>query len=452
MPAAQSRCSHCIVDGTPVSFNRAAKLEHHCQQKNHKIVQQAYERGFQEGRNSTPVEGVIATYLRPASADTPPQHVVEIETAYIHGFQDGKAAETALHDTVIKAMLDCHTKEIEAAFKRGKEHNITTAASQTLPHSPTQVGRLQSDLQREPYAKGVAAMQLQPAFGNIAKAPQPLAGQSQSDTCFCSGSDSLDKPGDIKGHSTEIDTQKTCNLLAAAQPSPLTRQLSMEHQTEVQIQLEQQSTLGLIPPQASSQAKSADPNHHGCQPNLSTKPGPSVNPATSSCIDQECINTAARTSAAESDVLVVSKVIRDIWVYGKCGGDTDRICRCPSTGRLQVFNRWVEEWTPLTDSDKLVADVSKLLDILVDTCAGENPSLWSLEQMRSLQKCSRAVNIYDVNYDFREAKAVTVQLAKCLPDLPPGQKSPCSRKSKLAARTSGNASASCRAKTCKNAT
>ncbi|DBA94947.1 TPA: hypothetical protein ACH3X1_002473 [Trebouxia sp. C0004] len=117
----------------------------------------------------------------------PPHNAVETETAYAHGFQDGKAAEKAMHDTVIKAMLDSHTRDIEAAFKRGKEHSIVTAASQTLQLLPTQVGRLLSDLQQEPYAQGVAAPHLHPVLENTAKDPQPPAEQSQSNTSICSG-------------------------------------------------------------------------------------------------------------------------------------------------------------------------------------------------------------------------------------------------------------------------
>ncbi|DBA84353.1 TPA: hypothetical protein ACH3X2_006230 [Trebouxia sp. C0005] len=169
----------------------------------------------------------------------PPDSAVETETAYAHGFQDGKAAEKAMHDTVIKAMLDRHTRDIEAAFKRGKEHSIVTAAPQTLPLLPTQVGRLQSDLQQEPYAQGVAAPHLQPALENTTQDFQPPAEQSPSDTSICSGSDSFDKPGDTNTYSVETDTQNTCNLAAAAQPPPLTRQLSVQNQKEAQI-LEQQ--------------------------------------------------------------------------------------------------------------------------------------------------------------------------------------------------------------------
>ncbi len=455
MPVAKSTCSHCILDGTPLTFDRAAKLEHHRQQKHHKIAQEAYERGLQEGCNSTLVEGMTATHLQPVSVEMPPHNAVETETAYAHGFQDGKAAEKAMHDTVIKAMLDSHTRDIEAAFKRGKEHSIVTAASQTLPLLPTQVGRLQSDLQQEPYAQGVAAPQLQPALENTTKDFQPPAKQSPSDTSICSGSDSFDKPGDTNAYSVETDTQNTCNLAAAAQPPPLTRQLSVQHQKEAQI-LEQQPAPGLTLPQASSEATPADLEHHMCQPMLSTELGPAVNPTTSSCT--ECTSTATPISEAEDDVAVLSKVIRDVWVYNKGNVDTERICRCPSTGRLQVLNRLGEEWAPLTDSDRLVADVSKLLDILqhlthLDKCAGEPAPFCSLEQMRSLKKCSRAVDIHDGNFDPCKAKALTMQLAKCLPNLPSGQKNSVlgSQKSTSTAKTLSNTSTSCRAKTRKNA-
>ena len=244
----------------------------------------------------------MATHLQPLSVEVSPQNAVETETAYAHGFQDGKAAEKAVHDTV--------TTDIEAAFNRGKEHSITTAASQTLQLLPTQVGRLQSDLQQEPYAQGVAALQLQSALENTTKDPQPPPEQSQSDTSICSGSDSFDKPGNTTAYSAETDTQKTCNLVAAAQSPPLTTQQSVQHQNEVQMHLEQQPAPGLTLPQASSEANPADLEHHMCQPMLSTELGPTVNPATSSCI--ECTSTAAPISEAEDDVAVVSKVIRDV--------------------------------------------------------------------------------------------------------------------------------------------
>ena len=282
------------------------------------------------------VEGMLATHLQPFPLETLPQNAVETERAHGHGFQDGKAAEKAVHDIIVKAMLDNHTREIEAAFKRGKEHSTMTAASQALQPLPTQEGRLQSDLQHDPYAQGMAALQLQPALENTAKDPQPPAEQSQPDTSICLGSDSFNKPADNNAYSAETDTQKTCDLVAAAQPPPVTRQLSMQHQKEVQIQLEQQPAPGLTLPQASSEATPANLEHHMCEPMLSTDVGSVVFPATSSCI--VCTTPAAPISEAEDDVAVTSKVIRDVWVYNKHSVDTESAvvqamadCKC-STG------------------------------------------------------------------------------------------------------------------------
>ena len=112
----------------------------------------------------------------------------------------------------------------------------------------------------------------------------------------------------------------------------------MQHQDEVQIQLEQQPAPGLMLPQASSEATPANLEHHMCQSMLLTELDSAVFPATSSCI--ECTSPAA-ISEAEDDV-VMSKVIWDVWVYNKGSVGMERICLCLSTGRLQVFKRLVE--------------------------------------------------------------------------------------------------------------
>ena len=255
-----------------------------------KVVTQRWWRAcFQHARS----QFQLRCHLKMLSGQRQPTH-----------FQDGKAAENAVHDTVIKAMVDNHTRDIEAAFKRVQEYSIMTLASQTLQLLPTQIGRLKSDLQEKPYAQGLAAPQLQAAFENTTKHPQPPAEKPQSDTSICSGSGSFDKPGDTSGYNAETDTQKTCNLVAAAQPSPLTRQLSTQHQKEVQRQLEQPPP-GSTLPQASSEATPADLEHDISRSILSTEVGPAINPATSSCI--ECTSPVAPVSAAEDVVAVVSK-------------------------------------------------------------------------------------------------------------------------------------------------
>jgi len=172
MPAANSTCSHCILDDAPLSFDRAAKLEHHCQQKHHKIVQQAYERGLQEGCNSPLVEGMIATHLQPVSVEMPPQNAVETETAYAHGFQDGKAAEKAVHDTVIKAMLDSHTRDIEAAFKRGKEHSSDRGFTDATTFANTS-GQIAVGLTAGAICSGCGSPAIATSFGKHSKGSSP---------------------------------------------------------------------------------------------------------------------------------------------------------------------------------------------------------------------------------------------------------------------------------------
>jgi len=115
-------------------------------------------------------------------------------------------------------------------------------------------------------------------------------------------------------------------------------------------------------------------------------------------------------------VAVVKILIKDIWVYGKGGAVTEKICRCPTNGRLLKFNANVEKWLPLTDSDRLVSDVSKLLSILIDVDEGaEKPSnTYTSEQQCSLERCSDVFDIYNIDYDPRTAKRVAEQLAKCL--------------------------------------
>ncbi|KAL3137073.1 hypothetical protein ABBQ32_006657 [Trebouxia sp. C0010 RCD-2024] len=134
---------------------------------------------------------MLATHLQPVSVEMPPQNAVKTETACAHGFQDGKAADKAVHDIVIKAMLDSHARHIEAAFNLNDSSEI--------------------------------------AVGLTARA-------------ICS----------------RDRFSKTCKLAEAARPPPSTRQLSIQHQKQVQIQLDQQPAPGLTLPQASSEATPAD--------------------------------------------------------------------------------------------------------------------------------------------------------------------------------------------------
>jgi len=121
-------------------------------------------------------------------------------------------------------------------------------------------------------------------------------------------------------------------------------------------------------------------------------------------------------------VAVVKKLIKDVWLYEKGGAFTAKICRCPTNGRLQEFNVYLEQWSPLTDSERLVSDVAKLLNILLDLIdvdeGAEKPfKTYTPEQRCSLEKCSDAVDIHHIHYDPWVAKPLAAQLAQCLPDL-----------------------------------
>ncbi|DBA94961.1 TPA: hypothetical protein ACH3X1_002487 [Trebouxia sp. C0004] len=85
-------------------------------------------------------------------------------------------------------------------------------------------------------------------------------------------------------------------------------------------------------------------------------------------------------------------------------------------GRLHEFNVYWEQWSPLTDSERLVSDVSSFL-IDVDEGAEKPSETYTPEQRCSLEKCSDAVDTYHIHYDPRDAKPLAAQLAQCLPDL-----------------------------------
>ena len=395
------------------------------------------------------VESMIETQLQPVSVEMPPQNAVETETAYAHGFQDGKAAEKAVHETVIKAILDSHKIDIEAAFKRGKEHSIMTAASQTLPTFDNASGKIAVGLTAGAICSRCGSPAIATSFGKHSK------GFSASSWAITVKHKHLLRVWQLWQAWWHKRMQRRDIYSKYLQPGGSSLTPSINRATVNTAPKTGSDTTRTttrlrdwLMPQASSEATPADLEHHMCEPMLSTKLGPAVNPATSSCI--ECTSTAAPTGEAEDDVAVTSKVIRDVSVYNKGSVDTERICRCPSTGRLQVLNRLMEEWSPLTDSDRLVADVSKLLYILqhlthVDKCAGEPSPFCSLEQMHSLQKCARAVDIHDSNFDPCKAKVLTMQLAECLPNLPSRQP-----KVQIDSKRLSKTSTSCRAKSRKN--
>jgi len=120
----------------------------------------------------------------------------------------------------------------------------------------------------------------------------------------------------------------------------------------------------------------------------------------------------------KGDMAVVKKLIKDVWLHGQGSTFTAKICRCPTDGRLQEFNVSLKQWSPLTDSDRLVSDVSKLLGMIDMGEGAEKPcKAYTPEQRGSVENCSDAVDVHHIHYDPQVAKQLSAHLAQCLPDL-----------------------------------
>lgn len=166
MPTTISTCPHCIPSGTPLNFDRFAKRENHLKQNHHKIAQQAYERGVQQGHRppaapAVPEEGIGAAQPEAFLDAVRPQNADMAETIYAQGFQDGRQAGKAAQNSVIKAMLDSQKLELEYAFKPRKDYGIMAGVAQELE---TDVGRLQPGLPQGPHE----CLWLQPSSGGRA--------------------------------------------------------------------------------------------------------------------------------------------------------------------------------------------------------------------------------------------------------------------------------------------
>ncbi|KAL3156890.1 hypothetical protein ABBQ38_001157 [Trebouxia sp. C0009 RCD-2024] len=87
---------------------------------------------------------------------------------------------------------------------------------------------------------------------------------------------------------------------------------------------------------------------------------------------------------------VVKKLIKDVWLHGQGSTFTAKICRCPTDGRLQEFNVSLKQWSPLTDSDRLVSDLSKLLGMIDMGEGAEKPCKAYTPEQRGLLVASSA--------------------------------------------------------------
>lgn len=89
MPVFHS-CKDCILDGESLSYDRLVKLQDHEKQKTHQMVEQAYERGVQQGRKFAEDEAKHAAHLPAGSCAQEPQQPMMARWLYIQAFKDGK--------------------------------------------------------------------------------------------------------------------------------------------------------------------------------------------------------------------------------------------------------------------------------------------------------------------------------------------------------------------------
>ena len=97
-------------------------------------------------------------------------------------------------------------------------------------------------------------------------------------------------------------------------------------------------------------------------------------------------SSIANLDCEKGDMAVVKKLIKDVWLHGQGSTFTAKICRCPTDGRLQEFNVSLKQWSPLTDSDRLVSDLSKLLGMIDMGEGAEKPCKAYTPEQRGKQQ------------------------------------------------------------------
>ena len=187
------------------------------------------------------------------------------------------------------------------------------------------------------------------------------------------------------------------------------------------------------------------------QPHPEIKPGAVQRDAHEQSPPQEQATSSALESTGdilpchvkEKEVIMLKCIIKNACGIG--GYASQKVCRCPSNGRLQTL--YFGEWQPLTDSERLTADAHRLLEILhacwdlanVDDRIKTHTWPCTPEQQSLLQMCSDATDVHHIDYDPQQALTVANQLVKYVPDLPPcecGVTAPKPLKGKQSNRTS----------------
>ncbi|DBB02343.1 TPA: hypothetical protein ACH3X3_011351 [Trebouxia sp. C0006] len=414
-------CKDCILDGESLSYDHPVKLQDHEKQKTHRMVEQAYERGVQQGRKFAEDEAKHAAHLAAGSCAQEPQEPMMARWLYIQAFEDGKQAAQDEHNLVMKAMVETHNAQLDVVFKRGQDYKAMAGEAPEL----------------EPYEHAssatptVAADPVAPYVNDPLASPASHASTSQLEPQPEEGAQLACPTPEEPTNQLELLPEEGGQLTFQTPREPLS-QLALHPEQGVHLLFNHTASLNLQPAlqQEEELTSLAQPE---LQPHPEIKPGAVQRDAHEQSPPQE----QATSSALEStgDIFSVPRYVKEKYVIKlKCiiknacgigGYASQKVCRCPNNGRLQTL--YLGEWQPMTDSERLTADAHRLLDILHDCRDLANVDdrikthTWPCtpEQQSLLQMCSDATDVHHIDYDPQQALTVAYRLLKYVPDQPP---------------------------------
>ena len=380
MPVFHS-CKDCILDGESLSYDRLVKLQNHEKQKTHQMVEQAYKRGVQQGLKFAEAEAKHAAHLPAGSCAQEPQEPMLARWLYIQAFEDGKQAAQVEHNLVMKAIVDTQNAQLGIVFKRGQDFKTVAGEAPEL-ESHEHVSS----------ATPTAALPVALYVYNPLASPASHASTSQLEPQPEKGAQRACPTPEEPTNQLELLLEKGGQLTFQTPGEPLS-QLDLHPERGVHLLFNHAASLNLQ--------------------------------ATSSALESMGDITSLPRHVKEKDVIMLRCVIKNACGIG--GYASQKVCRCPSNGRLQTL--YFREWQPLTDSERLTADAHRLLEILhdcwdlasVDDCIKIHTWPCTPEQQSLLQMCSDATDIHHIDYDPQQALTVAHQLVKYVPDLPPSE-------------------------------
>ena len=119
-------------DGEPLSYDGPGKLQDHRKQKTHRMVEQAYETGVQQGQKLAEAEAKNAAHLPAGSCAQEPQQPMMARWLYIQAFEDGRQAAKFEHNLVMKAVVDTHKAQLDIVFKHGQDYKTVAGEAPEL--------------------------------------------------------------------------------------------------------------------------------------------------------------------------------------------------------------------------------------------------------------------------------------------------------------------------------